>query len=297
MNEPRMNAYLPKVSIITPSFNQGNFIRATIESVLAQTYANIEYILIDGGSTDDTMAVVGEYHDRIDVIVHERDHGQSDAINKGFRLATGDLVGWINSDDLLYPDCVERIVALYRTHADGAIFYGAYSDWIDRDGQLTGFRHLPIPNRAYLLNQRADFVQQGSFYATRYVRAVGYLDETIHYCMDLDLWLKLLTKGPIYCDNGPAMAAFRRWEATKTSTGGGRFLRDIRQTLRRHGASSFAPTVINTQYGALRESLRQTPFFRILKGLRPLVNKSHAYRPLSVYTPYGRSTDSDAESA
>lgn len=292
-----MNAHLPKVSIITPSFNQGDFIRATIESVLAQTYANIEYILIDGGSTDDTMAVVDAYRDRIDIIVCERDHGQSDAINKGFRLATGDLIGWINSDDLLYPDCVERIVSLYQNHPDGAIFYGAHSDWIDRDGQIVGFRHLPIPNRTYLLNQRSDIIQQGSFYAANHVRAVGYLDETIHYCMDLDLWLKLLTKGPIYYDDGPAIAAFRRWEATKTSTGGGRFLRDIRQTLRRHGASSLAPTVISTQYGALRESLRPTPFFRILKGLRPLVNKRYAHRSLSVCPPHGRSTDLGTKSA
>jgi glycosyltransferase involved in cell wall biosynthesis len=256
-----MNTYLPKVSIITPSYNQGAFIGATIESVLAQTYPNIEYILIDGGSTDETMAVVEQYRHRIDIVVHERDRGQSDAINKGFRLATGDLVGWINSDDLLYADCVERIVKLYHKHPDGTIFYGGHSDWIDTDGRVTGYRHLPIPDRTFLLTQCVDIVQQGSFYATQHVRAVGYLDETIHYCMDLDLWLRLLTKGPIYQDEGPAMAAFRRWEATKTSTGGRHFQHDIRRVLRRHGASLLARTVLRTWYGALRESIKSSvPF-------------------------------------
>ncbi len=257
----RMNTCHPKVSIITPSYNQGNFIGATIESVLAQTYPNIEYILIDGGSTDDTMAVVEQYRDRIDIVVHERDRGQSDAINKGFRLATGDLVGWINSDDLLYPDCVERIVELYKNHPDGTIFYSASSDWIDADGQITGTRYLPIPDRDFLLNRCADIVQQGSFYTTQYVREVGYVDETIHYCMDLDLWLRLSTKGPIYQTNGPALAAFRRWEATKTSTGGRHFQDDIRRVLRRHGASPIARTIRKAWYGALRESIKSTAFF------------------------------------
>ncbi len=291
-----MSTCLPKVSIITPSYNQGAFIGATIESVLAQTYPNIEYILIDGGSTDETMAVVAQYRDRIDIVVHERDRGQSDAINKGFRLATGELVGWLNSDDLLYPDCVARIVQLYQQHPDGTIFYGATNDWIDADGQITGHRFLPIPDRSFLLNQCADIVQQGSFYVARQVHDVGYLDDTIHYCMDLDLWLRLLSRGPIYYDNGPAMAAFRRWEASKTSTGGRRFLRDIRQTLRRHGAGPYAPTVLRTHYGSLREALRYTPLFRFLTGLRPLLNQRHAYRSLSVYPAHGRSADSDAES-
>ncbi|OYU92630.1 MAG: glycosyltransferase, partial [Bacteroidetes bacterium B1(2017)] len=99
-------------TIITPSFNQGEFIEATILSVLNQTYKNIQYIIVDGGSTDNTMDIVNKYRDSIDIIVHEKDKGQSDAINKGFKLSKGDLIGWINSDDILYPTCVENIIKL-----------------------------------------------------------------------------------------------------------------------------------------------------------------------------------------
>src|SRR5438045_443911 len=96
-----------KVSIITPSYNQGQFIEETILSVLNQTYQNVEYIVIDGGSTDNTLDVVNKYKDKIDVIISEKDNGQSDAINKGFKIAKGELIGWLNSDDALYPYCVE----------------------------------------------------------------------------------------------------------------------------------------------------------------------------------------------
>lgn len=253
-----MNAFYPKVTVITPSYNQGQFIEATIASVLAQTYPNVEYLVVDGGSTDNTMAIVDQYRDRINTVIHEKDRGQSDAINKGFRLATGELVGWINSDDLLYPDCIEQIVNLYRQHADGAVYYGAVNDWIDAQGRGTGKRHLPIPGRDFLLNQNYNLIQQGSFYPTQLVRELGYLNESIHYCMDLDLWLRLLTRGPIYGYSGSSIAAFRRWEATKTTTGGTKFLRDIQQVLRQQGASPYARTMLKTHYQALKISVRQT---------------------------------------
>lgn len=87
-----------KVSIVTPSYNQGQFIEDTILSVLNQTYKNIEYILVDGGSTDNTMDIVNKYRNKIDIVISEKDKGQSDAINKGFKLSTGKLIGWINSE-------------------------------------------------------------------------------------------------------------------------------------------------------------------------------------------------------
>lgn len=247
----------PTVSIITPSFNQGGFIGATIQSVLNQTYPHIEYILVDGGSTDETIAVVDQYRSQIDVVIQERDRGQSDAINKGFRLATGDLVGWINSDDVLYPDCVEQIINLYRQHNDGAVYYGSTNDWIDTQGRVIGTRHLPVPDRNYLLNQNYKLIQQGSFYPTRLVREVGYLNESIHYCMDLDLWLRLLNHGPIYAYSQQSIAAFRQWEETKTSVGGAKFLLDIQRVLKKQGVSPYARTVLDTHYQAFKLRVKQ----------------------------------------
>ncbi|MBC8152270.1 MAG: glycosyltransferase [Bacteroidetes bacterium] len=253
-----MNALYPKVTVITPSYNQGQFIEATILSVLNQTYPNIEYIVVDGGSTDQTMRIVDTYRDRIDTVIHEKDRGQSDAINKGFRLATGKLVGWINSDDLLYPDCIERIMGLHRQHPDGAVYYGAQNDWINAQGRVIGIRHLPIPDRQYLLNRNYDVIQQGSFYPTRLVRELGCLNESIHYCMDLDLWLRLLTRGPIYAYHQHPIAAFRKWEETKTTLGGTKFLRDIRRVLHQQGVSPYAPTVLRTHYQAFKLTVKQT---------------------------------------
>ncbi len=251
-----MKNNLPKVTVITPSYNQGQFIEATIQSVLNQTYPNIEYILVDGGSTDETMTVVERYRDRINTIIHERDQGQSDAINKGFRKATGELVGWINSDDLLYPDCVAQIINLYQRHPGGSVYYGAVNDWLDRDGCTIGTRQLPIPDRKHLLSYNYDIIQQGSFYPTRLVHQIGYLDETIHYSMDLDLWLRLLSLGSIHAFSDHAIAGFRKWEDTKTSTGGQKFLRDIQTTLLNHGASPYSRTILKTRYLTLKYNLK-----------------------------------------
>ncbi len=230
-----------KVSVITPSYNQGKFIERTILSVLNQTYKNIEYIIIDGGSTDETMDVVERYRDRIDIVVHEKDKGQSDAINKGFKLATGDLVGWINSDDILFSDCVENIVALATEKPDGCIYYPAMINLIDANDKVTGTIEKYITGKSTLTQKDYDLIQQGSFYRTEAVRKVNFLDEKKHYCMDLDLWLKLLDHGNIYYYDKTSLAAFRMWEDSKTSTGGLKFFKDIKQTLRMHNMQAFSP--------------------------------------------------------
>ncbi len=251
-----MNTIYPKVSIITPSYNQGQFIEATIQSVLKQTYPNIEYIVVDGGSTDTTMTIVDRYRHRISRVIHERDKGQSDAINKGFRQATGELVGWINSDDILYPNCVAQMVDYYRQHGDGAIYYGSMLDRIDVRGKRISAHTLCIPDQSYLLNRNYDIIQPGSFYSTQLVRQVGYLNEHIHYSMDLDLWLRLLKHGPIYSYADESVAGFRIWGDSKTSTGGQRFLNDIIQVLKHHGASAYAPALLKAKYQRMRKQIK-----------------------------------------
>jgi glycosyltransferase involved in cell wall biosynthesis len=216
-----------KISIVTPSFNQGQFIEETILSVLNQTYKNIEYILVDGGSTDNTMEIVDKYRDKIDIVISEKDKGQSDAITKGFKLCTGVLAGWINSDDILYPDCVEKIAALYHENPDGSIFYPSTLDFIDKNGKIQFIQQQKIPDKNHLLNIDFSVIQQGSFYNTTYLKEVGYVDETIYYCMDLDLWLRLLDHGRIYAYEPKALSAFRIWEETKTNLAGLRSLKNV----------------------------------------------------------------------
>jgi glycosyltransferase involved in cell wall biosynthesis len=230
-----------KVSIITPSYNQGPFIERTILSVLNQTYKNIEYILIDGGSTDNTMEIVERYREKITIVIHEKDNGQSDAINKGFKLATGQLVGWINSDDILFSNCVEKMVYLAELHPDGSIFYPAVINLIDSEDQITGQIKKNITDKATLIQKDYCLIQQGSFYKSDLVRKVNFLDVNKHYCMDLDLWLKLLDHGKIYYYDTAPLAAFRMWGDTKTTTGGIRFFKEIKHTLLLNNMLPFSP--------------------------------------------------------
>jgi glycosyltransferase involved in cell wall biosynthesis len=229
-----------KISIITPSYNQGQFIEQTILSVLNQTYKNIEYIIVDGGSTDSTLEVIEKYRSKIDIVISEKDKGQSDAINKGFKLATGTLAGWVNSDDILYPDCVEKIVELYMEHPDGSIYYPSILNFIDKDGKIFYREVHQIPDKNYLLNKNYSVIQMGSFYSTACLKEVGYVDESIYYCMDLDLWLRLLDKGKIYSYDVSALSAFRIWENTKTTLAGKRFLENTQQVLNKHGAKKIS---------------------------------------------------------
>jgi len=238
----------PLVTIVTPSYNQGQYIEETIQSVLNQTYKNIQYIIVDGGSTDSTMDVVEKYRDKVDIIIHEKDEGQTDAINKGFRLAKGELVGWINSDDILYKNCVENIVSLYKQNTDGAVFYSSFNDRIDAQSELIETYRRIIPDKNHLLNKDYSIIQQASFYRNDILQKIDYLDKSIHYCMDLDLWLRLLNHGPIYSYNEKSLAGFRRWEETKTSTGRHKFMRETRKILRKNGANKFAKAIFTSYW-------------------------------------------------
>jgi glycosyltransferase involved in cell wall biosynthesis len=237
-----------KVSIVTPSYNQGQFIEETILSVLNQTYKNIEYILVDGGSTDNTMDIVNKYRDKIAIVISEKDKGQSDAINKGFKLATGVLAGWINSDDIIYPECIERLVNKYLEFSSAAVYYNSSLDVIDKNGKWAHlWKHQPIPDKKYLLTKECSVVQPTSFYNRNLLEKIGYLNERLHYCMDFDLWLRLLEYGPI-CEIGNVpLGAIREWGDSKTSTGGRKFLREIRKTLVANGAK-FNRLILRTYF-------------------------------------------------
>jgi glycosyltransferase involved in cell wall biosynthesis len=250
--------FYPIITIVTPSFNQGQFIEETILSVLNQTYKNIQYIIVDGGSTDKTMEVINKYRDRIDIIIREKDKGQTNAINKGFRLAKGKLVGWINSDDILYPDCIEKIVELYENNNDGAIYYCSTLDWINENGAFLTKRYVSISNKEYLLNTNSSIIQQGSFYSNKLVKKINYLDEEIYYCMDLDLWLRLLDYGPIYSLKEKSYSAFRMYSGTKTDTGKIKFLRNIKDVILRNGGKWYSRNIIiGFYYCSLKHYIRK----------------------------------------
>lgn len=184
-----------KVSIITPSLNQGEFIEDTIKSVLNQTYPNVEYVVVDGGSTDSTVDILDKYRGRFQLI-QGRDSGQTDAINIGMRASTGELVGWLNSDDIYERDCVEKIVARYLQRPGASIYYGAIR-LIDETGHFLGFPKWGGPLTYECLIRALPAVwQPGSFYPLELARKVGYLDADLFMAMDADLYLKLLKLAP-----------------------------------------------------------------------------------------------------
>lgn len=208
----------PLVSIITPSYNQGKFIRQTIESVLGQDYPNIEYIVVDGGSTDDTRQILEEYSDWINWI-SENDQGQSDAINKGFHMAKGEILGWINSDDCYESGAVSAAVALFEKKPDAAMVYGK-GYIIDVAGNKTKPFKYTVPFDLWSLINIWDYIMQpATFFRADAIKSVGYLNRKLQWTMDWDLWIRLALNYEVIYTNC-FLACSREYAETKTSTGG-----------------------------------------------------------------------------
>ncbi len=184
----------PRISIVTPSYNQSAFLRETIDSVLGQRYQNLEYFVVDGGSTDDSKAILQEYTSRLDWWVSEPDSGQSQAINKGMSRATGDFVAWLNSDDLLLPDALHRVASIVRKQPRidivmGSILLGA------GDGRITSYYCPSKAPRWCVRRGASDLLQPSTFIRrTAWLRAGG-TREDLHCRMDVDLLLRLLSLG------------------------------------------------------------------------------------------------------
>jgi glycosyltransferase involved in cell wall biosynthesis len=215
----------PRISVITPTFNQGKFIEQTILSVLGQGYPNCEYIVIDGGSTDETGAVLGRYHDRLDYVVSERDDGQSHAINKGMEVATGEILTWLNSDDLLAPGALFAIAIAFATsHAEMVAGIAE----IYRDGKLVAEHVTACSDGPLPLDDLLDldcgwnagqFFYQPEVFFTRELwhRAGGYVDTALYYSLDYELWLRFATEGARLHVIGRPIARYRQHAEQKTS--------------------------------------------------------------------------------
>jgi glycosyltransferase involved in cell wall biosynthesis len=229
----------PLVSIITPSYNQGRFIEATIQSVLNQDYGNIEYIIIDGGSTDNTLEILRKYEDRL-TWISEPDHGQSDAINKGFKRARGTILAWLNSDDVYEPGAIRAAVEYFKKHDDVALLYGE-GDIIDEHGKKLRRFGATQPFDLWTLIYIWDYIMQPTtFFKREALQEVGYLDENLNWCMDWDLWIKIAKRFKVgYMDR--VLASSREYADTKTSTGGWKRFREIVAVMRKHGRMKYPP--------------------------------------------------------
>ncbi len=209
----------PRVSIVTPSYNQGAFLEETIRSVLLQGYPGLEYGIIDGGSTDESVAIIRKYEAWLDFWVSEKDRGQSHAINKGLDKATGEIVGWINSDDFYLPSALSCLATLARQYPQAVGWAGA-CNMVDREGRHLDRLDVRLGDREFLGDWWHSGVipQPSCLFSARTWRQVGGVKETFHYVMDADVMIRLARFGS-FAATPAVVAVFRSYPEAKTSQG------------------------------------------------------------------------------
>jgi glycosyltransferase involved in cell wall biosynthesis len=180
----------PLVTIVTPSYNQAEFLEKTMLSVISQDYPNIEYIIIDGGSDDDSVNIIKKHESKIHYWVSEKDAGQTSAINKGFAKANGKYIAWLNSDDTYEPGAISFAIDYLENHPDVGLFYGD-TNFIDENDILTGKFPAAQTNYKKLRQGYVHVAQQSSFWRKSLWDKVGPLDESFYFAMDYDLWTRL----------------------------------------------------------------------------------------------------------
>lgn len=222
----------PLVSIVMPTRNHAHFIRASIDSVLMQDYPHLELIVMDGASTDDTVDILKSYGDRIRW-VSEPDKGQTDAINKGMNLARGEVLAYLNSDDLLLPDAVQKVVRKFQQHPECDMLYGA-ADYIDEDGVVTG-SYLTDEYSFHRLMHDCCVCQPAAFWRRRITDRIGPFDETLQTAMDYEYWLRMDRQGGIIRHTRDKLAQSRLHKDAKTLAMRGTIFDEIFRICRTHG--------------------------------------------------------------
>lgn len=216
----------PKITLVTPSYNQGRYLEQTIRSVLDQGYPNLEYIICDGGSTDESVDIIKKYSDRLAWWVSEKDKGQSDAINKGFSRATGDLYGYINSDDYLYPGALDAVAKAWQ---DGHRWMVGWVMMLEPDGG-------EWPQLPEVMETRADWFftnpipQQATFWSADLWKKYGPFKQDLRYVFDYDFWMQLKFRAgvdPHYVRR--CLGSYRLHASSKTVAEGDLFIPEFRK--------------------------------------------------------------------
>ena len=275
---------LPKVSLLTPTYNSKPYLRAAIESVLGQDYPNIEYLVMDGGSTDGTVELLMEFGDAVRWI-SEADSGQADAIARGFAQTTGEILGWVNADDELKPGAIRAAVDAFRDNPDAALIYGD-ADFIDANGRIIGPCTVVEPYSRHRLVHYGDYIIQPAALFTRQAyESVGGLDTSLHWAMDWDLWIRLAQRYEVvYIQEN--LASYRWLGSNKTAEGGFARLGEVEGVARRHGCKSL-PAYFRLEKARLlavqaRQNFGQRQFVQMLGNLA----KSAA----AIFTSWGATT-------
>jgi len=250
------------VSIVTPSFNQARFLEKAIDSVLNQDYPFIEYLVIDGGSTDGSLDIIRKYANRLTTWLSEKDNGQTDAINKGFVQAKGEILAWLNSDDTYEPGAVSEAVNFLQSHPETGMVYGD-ANMINEQGQVIGRFSAAQTDYLRLRRGYVHIPQSASFFLADLWRQVGPLDPTFYFAMDYDLWIRLarITKLQYL----PRLwANFRLHSQGKTVLSDDRCWPEMLRVHYRDGGKFFSPIV--AKY-FLRKALAPFLRYRLLRKM------------------------------
>ena len=227
---------MPRVSLVMPVRNAARFVEPAVRSVVEQTHGDVELIVMDGGSTDGTLDILHRHRHQIAHLGAGPDRGQADAINQGLARATGDVVGWLNGDDLLMPHAAAAAATVLTAHPRAVGVYGDCA-CVDQYGAFTRYFTQIEDFSRWRLRNCADFIPQPAcFFRRAALLEVGPLDTTLHYALDWDLWCRLSRLGDFrYLPD--VLAANREHADTKTSTGGAARLAEVKLIRRRHGTS------------------------------------------------------------
>lgn len=227
-----------KISIVTPSYNQGAYIEETILSVIKQEYPFVEYMIIDGGSSDNSIEIIKKYENHLTYWVSEKDKGQSDAINKGFKKATGDIVCWLNSDDILLPDTLNKVAKYFKNNSNVDLLNGHLLR-IDESSKIIR-SHFMIKQKDWYAKQGIYYITQPSmFWRSKVLKEVGTLREDFHAAMDREFLIRVFKNGSRIGHLNKILAGFRMHGASKSSAGWGNpnYLRDLEEIKAIYGST------------------------------------------------------------
>ena len=211
----------PKITIVTPSYNQNNFLEETIKSVINQSYNNIEFIIIDGGSTDGSVDTIKRFEKHLKFWISQKDNGQSDAIDRGFKMATGDILCWLNSDDVFIPGALENVARSFENnpHTDILLGDGMYSDIY---GKITKYYRYVKPIGLLARHGLIAFGQQSMFFERNYYLKSGGILLDFHYCMDSEFVHRAIKSKSNFTIMRHGSGVFRWHDQMKSKLLGGR---------------------------------------------------------------------------
>lgn len=257
----------PRVSVVTPSFNQGQFIEETIRSLLLQGYPDLEYLILDGGSTDGTLDVIRKYEKHLTSWVSEADEGQSDAINKGFARCTGELMNWLNSDDLLLPGALRAVAEAAHRDPEAGVYVGASERVTEKGKKIATIRRTAEQVNNPLDWIKNHFPQPASYFRRSLWDRVGPVDLSLHYAMDTDLWVRA-AQVCRFAVLPEVLAIEREHQAAKTTGERPQMYGELVCLQVRHGGLDYVRRDVTELYATLW-AIINSPLYRTVKAILP----------------------------